>query len=132
MRLDELERLHEHTARTAARVVHPAAIRLDHRDQQADHAARGVELAAALALGAGELGQEILIHAAEGVLGLVLFGAQADIRDGVDELAQGILVQAGQRVDLGQCALERRIVALDGVHGVVQAFADIGELGLGL
>ena len=52
---DELHRLHEHAGGTAAGIVDAAPLGLQHLDQQLDHAARGVEFAALLALGAGEL-----------------------------------------------------------------------------
>ncbi|MBT9156977.1 MAG: hypothetical protein DDT37_01980 [Firmicutes bacterium] len=55
VRADELDRLHEHARGAAAGVVHAAAIGFEHLDQELDHAARRVELAALLALGTGEL-----------------------------------------------------------------------------
>ncbi len=64
MGTDELHRLHEHARGAAAGVVHPAAVGLKHLDQQLDHAARRVELAALLAFGARELREEVLVDAA--------------------------------------------------------------------
>ena len=55
---DELLGLDEHAARAAARVVDPARVRLQHLDQQPHDAGGGVELAAALALGGGELSRK--------------------------------------------------------------------------
>ena len=55
---DELLRLHEHAARAAAGIVDAAFVGREHLDQQADDALRGVELAAFLALGAGELARK--------------------------------------------------------------------------
>ncbi len=55
MRADELHRLYKHARGAAAGVVHAAAIGFEHFDQELDHAARRVELAALLALGTGEL-----------------------------------------------------------------------------
>ena len=52
-------------AGAAAGVVDAALVGLEHLDQQLDHAARRVELAALLALGAGELREEVLVDAAE-------------------------------------------------------------------
>ena len=75
--LHELLALHEHAARAAAGVVDAALERLDHLDQQLDHAARRVELAAALALGAGEAPEEVLVDAAEHVLAAALRVAHA-------------------------------------------------------
>ena len=132
VRADELHRLHEHARGAAAGVVHPAPVGLEHLDQQLDHAARRVELAALLALGAGELGEEVLVDAAEHVLGAARLVADPDVADQVDELAEALLVERGTGVVLGQHALERRVVALDAGHGVVHELADGGLLGLGL
>jgi hypothetical protein len=60
--LDELFRLDEHAAGAAAGIVDPAFVGAEHLDQAAHHAGRGVELAAVLALGAGEAGEEIFVH----------------------------------------------------------------------
>ena len=96
MGLDELLALHEHAAGAAAGVVDAALVGLDHLDQQLDHAAGGVELAAALALSAGEPAQEVLVDAAEDVLGAALGVAQADRADQVDQFAERVLVEAGR------------------------------------
>ena len=130
--LDELLALHEHAARAAARVVDAALVGREHLDQHAHDAARRVELAAALALGAGELREEVLVDAAEHVLGAVGRVAQADVADQVDELAEPLLVEAGPGVVLGQHALERRVVALDRDHRVVDQRADGRLRGVGL
>ena len=66
VRLDELLALHEHAARAAAGVVDAALVGRQHLDQHPDHAAGRVELAALLALGAGELGEEVLVDPARG------------------------------------------------------------------
>jgi hypothetical protein len=131
---DELLGLHEHAAGAAAGVVDAALVGGEHFDQQAHDAGRGVELAAVLALGAGELGEEVLIDAAEEILGAsgLLLVARADGADEVDEFAEAVLVEAGAGVVLGQHALEARVVALDGDHGVVHDLADGGLLGVGL
>ena len=128
----EFFRLHEHAARAAAGVVDAALVGREHGDQAADDTGRGVELAAVLALGAGELGKEVFVHAAQDVLGAVLAVAEADGADEVDKLAQAVLVEAGAGVLLGQDTLEARVVALDGDHGVVHHLADRGLLGAGL
>ena len=111
MRADELHRLHEHARGAAAGVVHPAAVGLEHLDQQLDHAARRVELAAFLALCAGELREEVLVDAAEHVLGTAGLVADPDVADHVDQLAEALLVERGAGVVLGQYALQRRVVA---------------------
>ena len=80
--------------RAAAGIVDAALVRLDHLDQQPDDAARRVELAALLALCAGELAEEVLVDAAEDVLGAVLCAAEADGADQVDQLAEPLLCRA--------------------------------------
>src|SRR5450830_665134 len=124
--------LHEHAARAAAGVVDATLERLDHLDQQLDHAARRVELAAALALGAGEAPEEVLVDAAEQVLAAALRVAHGDGADEVDELTELLLVDDGACVVFAQHALEARVLALDGHHGVVDELADLGLLGVGL
>ena len=132
MGANELDRLHEHARGAATGVVHPPLVRFEHLDQQLDHAARRVELAALLALGAGELGEEVLVDAAEHVLGAALGVADLDVADEVDELAEPQLVERGAGVVLGQHAFEGGVVALDAGHGVVDELADGGLLRLGL
>ena len=60
MGFDELFRLHEHASGTAAGVVDAAFVGGEHFDEEADDAGGGVELAAVLHLGAGELGLPVL------------------------------------------------------------------------
>ena len=86
--LDELLAAHEHPARAAAGVVHTALIRREHLHQHAHDPRRRVELPALLALGAGELREEILVDAAQDVLGAVGGAAKADVADQVDQLAR--------------------------------------------
>jgi len=106
--------------------------RLEHLDQQLDHAARRVELAAALALGAGEAAEEVLVDAPEDVLGAALGVAHRDGADEVDELAQLRLVDVRASVVLAQHALELRVLALDRHHGVVDELADLRLARVGL
>src|SRR5665213_1030296 len=63
MRRNEIGRLNEHAARSAAWVKDTALIRRQHFDQNSHDAARRVELSALLAFGAGELLS--LIHISE-------------------------------------------------------------------
>ena len=132
VRLDEPLALDEHAAAAAAGVVDAALVRGEHLDEHADDVARRVELAALLALGGRELGEEVLVDAAEGVLGPVGRRAEGDVRHEVDELAEARLVEPGAGVVLGQHALERRVVALDGGHRVVDEGADRRLRGGGL
>ncbi len=129
---DEFLGLHEHAPGAAAGVVDAALVRREHADEEADDAARGVELAAILPLGAGELGQKVFIDPAENVLGAVFPVAEADRADEVDEFAEAMFIEGGAGVVLGEDAFEARIVALEGNHGVVDDLADGGLLGLGL
>ncbi len=130
MALDELLGLHEHATRPAAGVVDLALVRCEHFDQHLDHRGRGVELPALLALGAGELAEEILVHLAQDVFGLGA-RAEADGGDQVHQLAHLARLQLGAAVALVQDALEARVVGLDGVECLVDADADVPELGLG-
>ena len=106
--------------------------RLDHLDQELDHAAGRVELAAALALGAREAPEEVLVDATEEILGAALGVAHGDRADQVDQLAELLLVDGGAGVVLGQHALEARVLPLDRHHGGVDELADLGLLGVGL
>lgn len=126
--------LHEHAAGAAAGVEHPALVGLDHLHQQLHHALGGVELAAAFALGGGELAQEIFIHPAQRVLHPGLARLQVDIAHGLDQLAQAGLVQRRAGVVLGQHAPERGVLPLQRHHGLVDGLADggLGRLGLDL
>jgi len=81
--------------------------------RRCDHAARRGELAALLALGAGKLGEEVLVDAAEHVLSAALGVADRDSADGVDELSESRLVEGGLGIVLGQHPLEGGVVALD-------------------
>jgi hypothetical protein len=130
--LDELFAADEHAARAAARVVDAALVRREHLDQDPDDVRGRVELAALLAFGTGELGEEVLVDPTERVLGPVGGGAERDVADQVDELTEALLVETGPGVVLGQHTLERRVVALDGGHRVVDEGADRGLRGAGL
>ncbi|MCY1371097.1 hypothetical protein D9M69_582280 [compost metagenome] len=132
MLLHELFRLHEHPARSAARVVDATSERLQHFNQHTHYGARGIELAATLAFGSGELAEEIFVHAPKDVLGSVAFLVERNAGDQVDQLAQHHLVERGAGVVLGQHTLERLVVLLNGAHRVVDQSADRGQLGVGL
>ena len=129
--LGEALRLYEHAAGAAAGVVDAAAIRLQHLDQHADDAARRVELAAELALGRGELAEEVFVHPPQPVSGLGPVVLEADAGDQVDKAAHAFVWDAAAGVVAGELVLERWVVALDGEHGVVDPRCDVGLLGLG-
>ena len=126
VRANELDRLHEHARGSAARIVDPPPVGLQHLDEQLDDAAGGVELAPLLALRTGELRKEVLINAAEHVPGAGFGVPDADVPDHVDQLAETLLVEGGPRVVLGQHLLQRRVVPLDRSHGPVHGLADGG------
>ena len=65
MRLDEFLARDEHPAGAAARVVDAAPVRREHLHQHSNDVGRRVELAALLALGAGELGKEVFVDPTE-------------------------------------------------------------------
>ena len=126
---DKLERLHEHAARAAAGVVNLALVGLDHFGDQIDDALGGVELAPQLALGGGELPEEVFIDPADGVLLLVADGV--DVVDGIDEGGELAAIQpeAGEVV-VRQGALERGIALLHRGEGGVDLDRDVALLGM--
>src|SRR6185369_1470824 len=79
---------------------------------------------ALLAFGAGELAEEVFVDATEYILRTICFVTEADLRNQVNQFAELLLIERGPRVVLRKHALERRIVALDGDHRVVDEFAD--------
>src|SRR5680860_1110879 len=102
MGADELLGLHEHPARTAARVVHAALVGFNHLDQELHDGARCVELSSFLSFFAGELTEEVLVDAPENVARIVLLPAEADRRDEVDQLTESALVQDRTGIVLGK------------------------------
>ena len=66
---DEPFRLHEHPARTAARVIHASAGRFEDLDNHPDDAGRGEEFAAAPSLRAGEIAEEVFVDLPHQVAG---------------------------------------------------------------
>jgi hypothetical protein len=115
-----------------AGVIDAALVGRQHLHQQRHDRARGIELAALLAFGTGKLGEEVLIHAAQDILGSIRLVAQADVAHQVDQLAESRLVEPRVGVILGQHPFERRVVPLDGQHGVIDNLADRRLPGVGL
>ena len=112
--VDEFLGLDEHAAGAAARVIDAALVGLQHLDQEPDNGAGRVEFAAALALGAGEAAEEILIDAPENVAGAIGLLGHADPAHEVDQLAEHDLVERWAGIVLGQDTLERGIAGLNG------------------
>ena len=96
---------------------------LDDFGEQADDAERGVELAAALALGHRELGEEVFIDAPKGVV----VGRDGDLGHLFEELLEEGAAEDG--VGLGEDTGELGVLLLDGAHGVVDLGTDVGGLG---
>ena len=110
---DELFALDEHGAGAAAGVVDAAFVGGEHFNQDADDVGGGVELAAFLAFGAGELGEEVFIDVAEHVLGAVGGAAEGDVADEFDELAEPLFVETWAGEVFGEDALQGWVVAFD-------------------
>jgi hypothetical protein len=103
-----------------------------HLDEEAHDAGRGVELAAVLALGAGELGEEVFEDAAEEVLRPAGDIGELDGADEIDEFAEAVFVEVGAAVVFVERAFEAGVVAFEGDHGVVHVLADARKLGVAL
>jgi hypothetical protein len=79
VRFDELLTADEHAARSAAGIVDTSLISGQHLHEHADHPRRCIELSALLPFSDGELGQEVLVDAAENVFGPIRGTAQSDV-----------------------------------------------------
>ncbi|MNE90872.1 hypothetical protein D3C80_1884210 [compost metagenome] len=75
---DELLRLDEHAARTAAGVIHLAVVGVEHRHQGFHDTGRGIELPTLLAFGQGELAEEVFVYLTEQVASLAGVIAKAN------------------------------------------------------
>ena len=91
MFVDESGRLHKHAARTAARVVHATAKRLQHLDQRTHNAGRRVEFASQLAFGFGKLGEAIFVGATQNVFRVAML-FHLDVGEKVHHIAQAAFV----------------------------------------
>jgi hypothetical protein len=115
--------LDEHAARSASGVEDAAVEGFDDFDDELDDADGGEEFAAFLSFGHGELAEEVFVDFAEGVA--------VDVHgDGGEVLEEGdeeVFIEAG--VVLGQDPLEVVVLGFDGLHGVVDGFADVGAFG---
>jgi len=117
--LHEAGGLHEHAAGTAGRVEDAPVEGFDDLDDQLDDAGGGVELAALLPLGHGELAEEVLVDPAEGVA----LDVHGDGAHQLEQLHQGGVLQPV--VGLRQHVLEVGILLLDGAHGAVDRPTDV-------
>jgi hypothetical protein len=92
----------------------------------------GVELAAVLAFGGGEHGEEVFEDPAEDVLGAVGGVDELDRADQVDQFPEALLVEIRAAVALVERAFESRVIAFEGDHGVIDQLADARVLGAAL
>ena len=111
---DEVRALHEHPARAAGRVEHPAVVRLDDVDDGLDQRDRREELAAVMRLLVGELGEEVLVDAPEHV---AVRAPQGRVVEGAQKLADYVVVEL-LVLGLGQGATQGRVVLLDPLHSI--------------
>jgi hypothetical protein len=131
VRLDELLGLHEHAAGAAAGVIDLAVVGGEDGDQGLDDRGRRVELAALLALGAGELAEEVFIDLPEHVAGLAGVGTEADGGHQINQFAELAVGQLGARIALVEDALEPGVLDFDEGERIVDALADVRLLGGG-
>ena len=119
--LDEVAGLHEHAARAAGRVEHRAVVGLDDVDDGLHDRGRREELAVVVRLLDRELGEEVLVDAAEDIAGGLL-----DLL-AVEEAHQ-VFEHLGleDAVVLGQHAQQRLELGLDGGHRLGDELGQVG------
>lgn len=111
VRLDELHALHEHTARTAARVVYLSTVGLDHFSNQIHDGLGRIVFAFSLAFGNSELAQKIFVDAANQVVLLVLEGI--NLANHIEQARQFGAVESQTRIIVaGQGSPQGGIVLL--------------------
>src|SRR5205085_1534784 len=123
---DKARALDEEAAGPARRVEHAPLERLQHLDQKASHGGRRVELAAAMALRAGERLDEVLVDAAQQVARALRVLAKPDVRDRAEQLAEGLGCDGRATVDPRQHASELRVLSLDRLESSVNPGTDVG------
>src|SRR5690554_907809 len=101
MFLNKLLGLDKHTSRSAAGVIYPTFVGLNHSDQEFDNTGGSVELA----LAGPELSQEIFINPAQDILGFGFFISQVE-GEQVNKFTQLGLVQLGAGVIFGEDPLK--------------------------
>ena len=127
--LDELHRLDEHAARTAARVVHALSFGgLEYAHDCLYHACGRVEFAALYAFVACELRDAVFVGAAEQVFARLRV-AHVHVGEHVHHVAEHALVQFRACVVLGEDTFEAFVVGFDRLHRVVDDRADFGRVG---
>ena len=121
--LDEVGTLDEHAARTARRVEDASVVRLDDFDDQLDQRGGREELAALLALGTGEVAEEVFVNLAESVP----FGIHRNLRERLQQGDEGGVLDLV--VGLGENALQFLVLGLDRLHRLVDGLADVLAFG---
>jgi len=91
--IDEFDRLNKHPGGAATGVIDAALERLNHLNQQADNATRGIKFTTFFPLGAGKTAQKVFINPAQDVLRASVFIADLYIVDEVYELAEALLIE---------------------------------------
>ena len=134
MGFDEAGRLHEHATTTTAWVIDTATKRLEHFDEQIDHAARRVELAAVLSLLCpGKHAKEVFVDAAENVVSpMIAVRTETDGADEVNEFAEHLVLEVLAAVVARQDTHQRGVLTFDESHRLVNGLADSWQFGLGL
>ena len=127
---DELCALNEHTARSAARVVHAAIVGLQHFDQCAYNAGGGIELASQLAFLLGKLGKAVFVCSAEDIAAAACVH-HFDVGEQVNHITQTALIQFGTSEVLGEDILQSLVFFFDRSHGIVDHGANFGSVRLG-
>ncbi len=129
VRLQEILGLDHEGAGPVAGLIQAATRGLDHLDDELDDRLRRMEVAAALTLVAGELGDEILVDAADQVE-VPGRAVELDVREEVDQAGDDGRVEYLATEDLRERALELLVVGLDRAHGVVDLDPDALVLGV--
>ena len=127
---NELCALHEHTARSAARVVHATIVGLQHFDQCAYHAGWGIEFACQLAFLLGKLGEAVFVCSAEDIAAAACVH-HLNVGEQVNHITQTALVQFGTSEVLGEDILQSLVFFFDRSHSIVDHGADFGSVRLG-
>ena len=108
-----------------------AVMRRERRNKRFDDAGGGVELAAALAFGAGEHAEEIFVHPPQHIARLAGIVAEADGGDEIDQLAQLAIGQRCATEAFVEDVFELGVFRFDDGVGIVDALADVRLLGGG-
>ena len=119
--LDEVAGLHEHAAGAAGRVEDDAVVRLDDVDDGLHDRRRREELAVVVGLLHRELGQEVLVDAAEDVAGGLRICSLSNSR-----IRSSSTFGLEDAVVLGEDALKRLELRLDRGHRVRDELGEVG------